>query len=73
MAIKKSKKRFEISMDKKSYDLISKFSEVMHLTKSEFIESCCCAYIKEVVDYQLAQRKGDKKDVKKEKHEKMVS
>lgn len=71
--ISKNKKRFEISMDKKSYDLISKFSEVMHLTKSEFIESCCCAYIKEVVDYQLAQRKGEKKDVKNKKLKKVVS
>ena len=43
-------------MDKTSYELISKFSEAMHLTKSDFIESCCCAYIKEVVETQEALR-----------------
>lgn len=64
MAIKESKKRFEISMDKKSYELISKFSEAMHLTKSDFIESCCCMYIKSVVEYQTAKRK-EKKNGKK--------
>lgn len=59
MAISKDKKRFEISMDKKSYDLISKFSEAMHLTKSDFIESCCCMYIKSVVEYQTAQKEKE--------------
>ena len=56
MPISKNKKRFEISMDKASYELISKFSEAMGLTKSDFIESCCCAYIKEVVESQEALR-----------------
>ena len=60
MAISKNKKRFEISMDKKSFELIETFSKAMHLTKSDFIESCCCAYIKAVVEHQEAQRKQKK-------------
>ena len=60
MAISKDKKRFEISMDKKSFELIETFSKAMHLTKSDFIESCCCAYIKAVVEHQEAQRKQKK-------------
>ena len=61
MAISKNKKRFEISMDKNSYELISKFADAMHLTKSDFIESCCCAYIKEVIETQEMLRKQNKK------------
>ena len=64
--ISKNKKRFEISMDKNSYELISKFSEAMHLTKSDFIESCCCAYIKEVIETQEMLRKHETKNQKKE-------
>ena len=61
MPISKNKKRFEISMDKNSYELISKFADAMHLTKSDFIESCCCAYIKEVIEAQEMLRKQNKK------------
>ena len=61
MAISKDKIRFEISMDKKSYDLISTFANAFKMRKSEFIECCCVNHIQKVVYYQEAQRKNKKK------------
>lgn len=60
MAIKKTKKRFEISMEKEAYELITKFSEAHHMSKSEFIVCCCMKYINAICKaYDRKDKKGE--------------
>lgn len=61
MAISKNKKRVDISLRIECYDLISKFADAMNMTKSEFIEDVCVAFINDVVKQQEARRKQAKK------------
>lgn len=67
MAISKNKIRFEISMEKASYELISTFSKSIGMTKSMFIECCCCNHIRQIVMNHEALRKARKEKTKKGK------
>ena len=63
MAIRKGKKRFEISMEETAYEMISKFATAHHLSKSEFIVCCCMQYIQAVcyaVEGKKMKKKGGK-------------
>ncbi|MBO7734194.1 MAG: hypothetical protein J6S67_16640 [Methanobrevibacter sp.] len=63
--IKKGNVRFEISMEKEAYDLISKFSNAYHMRKSEFIVCCCLNHIQNICtaiekSKQNKKQKGEK-------------
>lgn len=57
MAISKDKTRLVVSMRKETADLIDKFAEATHMTKSEFVENVCIAFIKDVCETQKKMRK----------------
>ena len=63
MAIGKDKHRFEISMNKKSYEMIEKVSKAYHMSKSEFIECCCLTHIQNMV-LSVEKAKQKKKEKK---------
>lgn len=61
MAISSKKKRFEISMLKPEYEMISKFAVAHHMSKSNFIVSCCMNYIQSVVNAIEKEKQKEKK------------
>lgn len=61
MAISSKKKRFEISMLKEEYQMISKFAVAHHMSKSDFIVSCCMNYIQSVVNAIESERQAKEK------------
>ena len=60
MIDKNKNARLTLTMNKNSIDLIEKFSSVLNLTKSEFVESVCCNYIVKVVQQAEQKRKTNK-------------
>lgn len=61
MAVSKNKTRVQVSMRKEALDLIEKFAEATNMTKSEFIEDVCLAFIKDVCTHQQKLREQAKK------------
>lgn len=61
MAVKKGKVRMTISMDAQSADAIKIFSDALKMTKSEFVEDVCMAFIHNVSVKQAERRKKAKK------------
>ena len=62
MAIAQNKVNIKITLSKNSLDLISKFADAMKMTKSEFIEGVCVAFIGDVVKQH--QQKAKQKKMK---------
>lgn len=62
MAISKDKVRLSITLSKNALNLIETFASATKFkSKSEFIESVCCAFISDVVKQQQKQKSKNKK------------
>ena len=59
--VKEGKVRMTISMDKESANAINIFSDAMKMSKSEFVEDVCMAFIQDVAKKQAERRKKAKK------------
>lgn len=61
MAISSKKKRISISMLKPEFEMISKFAVAHHMSKSNFMISCCMNYIQSVVNAIEKEKQKEKK------------